>query len=343
VASGLPRRRRGGEPMSSRGIAGLVVLAAVALVEAASAHTLGASLLELRESEPATFRVRWKAPLQRAADADPRPILPASCEPRGEITHGRTADAVVEIWSAWCGRDGLVGGDVAIEGLAAAKAPALLRIELADGRRYRSVLTAASPSFRVPERESRAGVFRGHLALGIEHILLGFDHLLFVFALVLLVPVRRLAATVTAFTVGHSVTLSAAVLGFVSFPVRPIEAAIAASILFLGVELTRDDATLARRRPWLVAGAFGLLHGFGFAGALSAAGLPAGEIPLALFSFNLGIEIGQLGFVLAVVIARRILRGASASLPAWSRLAPAYAVGCASAFWLFARIFGISA
>ncbi len=329
--------------MILRRIAWLVVLAAAVLVDVASAHMLGASLLELRESAPATFRVRWKTPLQKAPDADPHPLLPPSCERHGEITHGRTLDAAVEIWSVRCGRDGLVGGDVAIEGLAAAKAPVLLRIELADGRRFRSVLTAGSPSFRVPERESRAGVFRGHLALGVEHILLGFDHLLFVFALVLLVPVRALAATVTAFTVGHSVTLSVAVLGFVAFPVRPIEAAIAASILFLGVELTRDGATLARRRPWLVAGAFGLLHGFGFAGALTAAGLPAGEIPLALFSFNLGIEIGQLAFVLAVVAARRLLRGAFALAPSWTRLGPAYAVGCASAFWLFERILGISA
>ena len=329
--------------MTARRIASVVFLAVVGVAASVQAHSLGASLLELRESEPATYRVVWKTPLQTAPDADPRPLVPPGCEPRGEIARGRTVDAAVEVWSVRCDRDGLVGGEVAIEGLAAAKAPVLLRIELADGRRYRSVLTVAAPSFRVPERESRARVIRSHLALGGEHILLGFDHLLFVFALVLLVPVRRLAATVTAFTVGHSVTLSAAVLGFVSFPVRPIEAAIAASILFLGVELTRDDATLARRRPWLVAGAFGLLHGFGFAGALTAAGLPAGEIPLALFSFNLGIEIGQLAFVLAVVAVRRISRGAFTMLPTWSRLGPAYAVGCASAFWLFERILGISA
>ncbi|MGH7806269.1 MAG: HupE/UreJ family protein, partial [Candidatus Binatia bacterium] len=205
----------------------------------ASAHPLGASLLELRETEPGIVRVRWKTPLLSAPGAPPRPILPAACEPTGDFQSGRTEDATVGIGSVRCGTDGIVARDVAVDGLAGTKAPVLLRIELADGRAYRSVLTVASPSFRVPERESRAAVFGDHLALGIEHIAFGFDHLLFVFGLVLLVPLRKLAATVTAFTVGHSVTLSAAVLGFVSFPVRPIEAAIAASILFVGVELTR--------------------------------------------------------------------------------------------------------
>ncbi len=205
-------------------IAWLAALAVAVLVDFASAHLLGASLLELRETAPATFRVRWKTPLQKAPDADPHPLLPPSCELHGEITHGRTLDAAVEIWSVRCGRDGLVGGDVAIEGLAAAKAPVLLRIELADGRRFRSVLTAGSPSFRVPERESRAGVFRGHLALGVEHILTGYDHLLFVFGLLLLAAsTRALVATITAFTLGHSVTLCVAVLDVARVPPAPVE------------------------------------------------------------------------------------------------------------------------
>jgi hydrogenase/urease accessory protein HupE len=320
-------------------IAALVV-AAVATV--ASAHPLGASLLELRETAPATFRVRWKTPLLKAAGAEPRPHLPPSCEPRGESIHGRTEDAAVETWTVRCDEAHLLGAEISVRGLEATKAPVLVRIALLDGRIFRSVLTAAAPSFRVPSRERRAAVFRAYVGLGLEHIAAGLDHLLFVLALALLVPPRRLAATVTAFTVGHSVTLSAAVLGFVSFPVRPIEVAIAASILVLGVALAREEPTFARR-PAVVAGAFGLLHGLGFAGALTASGLPVGDVPLALFSFNVGIEIGQLAFIVTVVAVRRVLRDRVGGLPAWSRLGPAYVVGCASAFWLFERILGISA
>ena len=318
----------------------LVPIVLLSLARAASAHAIGPSLLELRETKTGTLLVRWKTPLQKMPAASPAPVLPASCGRRGEIVRGRTVDAAVEVWTADCGERGLVGAELAVDGLGATKAPVLLQVELADGHRHRRVLTAESPSFRVPEAESPVAVLRGYLTLGIRHIGFGLDHLLFVFALVLLVPRRRLLATVSAFTVGHSLTLSAAALGFVRFPTRPIEAAIAASILVLGLELTRDGATLTRRRPWLCAGGFGLLHGLGFAGALAEAGLPAGDVPLALFAFNSGIEIGQLAFVLAVLAAGRVLGAGVARLPSWTRLAPAYAVGCTSAFWLFERVLG---
>jgi len=159
-----------------------------------------------------------------------------------------------------------------------------------------------------------------YAALGVEHILTGPDHLLFVLGLVLLVAgTRRLLATVTAFTVGHSVTLSLAVLGFARVPPGPTEVLIALSVYALAVELARDARrpTLMRRLPWLVAAGFGLLHGLGFAGALRQAGLPAGDVPLALAAFNAGVELGQLLFIAAVLVVRRAVRLAPAPLPRW--------------------------
>jgi hydrogenase/urease accessory protein HupE len=178
------------------------------------------------------------------------------------------------------------------------------------------------------------------------HIATGFDHLLFVFGLVLLARgTRRLLWTVTAFTAGHSVTLSLAALGVVRFPTAPIEVAIAGTILALAVELARGPVeadrsareSLLRRRPWAVAFAFGLLHGFGFAGALAAVGLPQEEIPVALFSFNVGIELGQVAFVALVLALRRLLAPALAGAPAWLVRAPVTAMGTLAVYWCLDR------
>jgi hydrogenase/urease accessory protein HupE len=235
----------------------------------------------------------------------------------------------------------LAGSVVAVHGIAASRASVILRVALDDGRVFSSVLTADRASFQVPERERPSQVLRSYLALGVEHILTGVDHLLFVLALMLLVASRRrLVLTVTAFTVGHSVTLSLAVLGVVAVPTGPVEALIALSILVVAVELARDPdgpPSLMQRLPWTVTFAFGLLHGLGFAGSLAEIGLPAGEIPLALLSFNLGIEAGQLVFCavcLGPLAALRSMR--IATVPAWTKLA-AYPIGTLAAFWFIER------
>jgi hydrogenase/urease accessory protein HupE len=193
----------------------------------------------------------------------------------------------------------------------------------------------------MPARPTRWDVVQGYVRLGIEHILTGPDHLLFVFGLLLLVSASRLLVqTITAFTLGHSVTLSAAALHLASVPSRPIEVLIAASVLTLAVELARDAGrpTLLRRFPWAMAVTFGLLHGFGFAGALAEAGLPPDDIPLALVSFNGGIEIGQLAFVGAVLAAGALAaRWLPAATIRSTRFA-VYAMGMLSAFWCFERI-----
>ena len=247
------------------------------------------------------------------------------------------------VWTRWavdCGTGGLVGEPIAVRGPGSLALGALVRVTLADGRLVQGVVSPAHPVFTVPPRPRALDVVRDYVRLGVAHILAGPDHLLFVFGLVLLAgTARRLLVTVSAFTLGHSITLTLAALGIVDFPSRVIEVAIAASILALAVELARRPAapTLVRRRPWTMAAAFGLLHGLGFAAALREAGLPAGEIPLALLSFNAGIEVGQVLFVLGVLALGRAAGRQTRRMPPWARRAPVYGMGSLAGYWFLER------
>ena len=203
-------------------------------------------------------------------------------------------------WRIGC-RGGLVGREVRVEGLAGSGSDALLHVTFADGRALDAVLTATRPTFRVPAHEGAAALAVAYLRLGIEHLASGLDHVLFVLGLVaLLRGGRRLVLAITAFTLGHSVTLAAASLGWVHVPSAPVEVGIALSLVAVALALARPDAGAGSglvRRPAALPFAFGLLHGLGFAGALVSAGLPDRALPLALFAFNLGIEVGQLALV----------------------------------------------
>jgi hypothetical protein len=299
----------------------VALLAGVSLLLGAGlahAHPLAPALLELREHGGGRVEVKFKTPAKRLPGTKLVPLLPESCSTKAQSTLEREGTGVV----------------------------ALLRVELADGRHIQSVLRSSEPSLVIPERPSRLGVLRDYLRLGALHIASGLDHLLFVFGLLVLVAARTgpLLKTVTAFTVGHSVTLSLAVLGFVSFPSGLVELAIAGSIFVLGAELVPASGrapSMLRRFPWAMAGAFGLLHGFGFAGALAEVGLPSGEIPLALFAFNVGIELGQLAFIGLVLVAWQLLVRVRVPVPTWSRALPAYGIGCLAAYWCIERATGL--
>jgi hydrogenase/urease accessory protein HupE len=313
-----------------------LLLLATAAVPAA-AHPLAPSLLEVSEGA-GRLDVLWRTPTQRAPGTDLAPLLPGSCRVAESLPVRIDGTAFEARWALDCGGAPLVGMRIGAKGIGESGADVLLRVSLADGRSFHSILTAEEPAFVVPQRQSRANVAESYVVLGIEHILGGWDHLLFVLGLVLLVGRGGgLLSTITAFTVGHSITLSLAVLGYVPLAPPVAEVAIAASILLLAAELGRDRAapeSLLRRRPWVMASAFGLLHGLGFAGALTEAGLPAGEVPLALASFNAGIEIGQLAFVAMLLMLARASRG----IPRIRlRLVPAYAIGSMAAFWLLDR------
>lgn len=304
----------------------------------AGAHQFAPALLELQEVGADRVAVRWKQPAVRVMGSRLQPVLPGDCKGIGKPTVTRQGTGMEATWEIAC-PDGLVGKIVGVEGIAESRADVLLRVALEDGRSFRHVLTGDAAVFTIPERESRLTVLTNYAKLGVEHILTGFDHLLFVLGLTLFVGYERLLLwTITAFTFGHSITLALAVLGFVQFPPGPIEAGIAFSIYVLAVELARSNQkTLLHTYPWLVAGLFGLLHGLGFAGALAQVGLPEGEIPLALFSFNVGIELGQLAFVGLVLTVWALFRRLPFAWPRIVRLVPAYAIGSLAAFWFFER------
>jgi HupE / UreJ protein len=304
-------------------------------------HGLTPALLSLREAGAGRFEVTWKSSALRLPGANVQPALPARCRQTSSAQAWDDSDRVTLRWTVDCGPSGLIGASIGVNDLATAKIDALLRIEWADGSTAQTVLSAHAPSFTVPAQPSRWDVVRGYAALGIEHILTGPDHLLFVFGLLLLVSAPHLLLqTITAFTLGHSITLSLAALRLAQVPSRPIEVLIALSVLILAVELTRDAGrgTLLRRFPWAMALAFGLLHGFGFAGALAEAGLPAGDIPLALVFFNGGIEIGQLVFVGAVLSAGMLSARWLPTIAVRSTRPAVYAMGVLSAFWCFERV-----
>ena len=237
---------------------------------------------------------------------------------------------------------GLAGQDVTIEGLPATKVDALIRVTDLGGVTQTARATPDLPTVTIATTASRWQVAGTYLALGVEHILLGIDHLLFVLALVLLVKGwRKLVATITAFTVAHSITLALATLGFVHVPGPPVEACIALSIVFVAAEIIRSrqgGRGLTERAPWVVAFIFGLLHGLGFAGALSEVGLPQHAIPLALLFFNVGVELGQLAFVVVALGILAAARRLPPHVPAWGWRAAPYAIGSVAMFWVIQRV-----
>ena len=355
----VPVRRTPRRP-GARTIATATACALIALwaLPAAHGHEVRPGYLSLSEREDGRFDVLFKVPASVEARLALEARLPAACVEREPRRWEQVAGATIERFVADCGT-ALEGSDIEVDGLELTLTDVLLRVDWRDGTGFSTLLRPEAPSARVA-RDARSSVgAAGFLRLGIEHILLGVDHLLFVLCLVLLVDgARRLLLTITSFTVAHSVTLALATLGVVRVPSRPVEAAIALSIVVLAVELAdrarrgrapegglagatlRDS--LAARRPWIVAFAFGLLHGLGFAGALAEVGLPEGDIPLALFLFNVGVELGQVAFValvLAIIAAgRQLVSRRPLVAPRWAPLVPVYAIGCVAAAWLLERV-----
>jgi hypothetical protein len=307
-----------------------------------SAHEVRPAYLQLHQTGAITYDVFWKVPA--VGDAMRLSLyvrLPQACSNLKQ-SHGFFASgAYTEQWSVAC-QGGLAGSTVRIDGLTATLTDVLVRVERLDGSTQVTRITSSAPTFVVQATPRRFEVARTYLVFGVEHILTGVDHLLFVSGLLLLVSgVRRLLLTVSAFTLSHTVTLTLATLGFVNVPPAPVEAVIALSILFVAYEVLRKNENpfgLAQRKPWLVAFSFGLLHGLGFAGGLSAAGLPAGHIPLALGFFSAGVEVGHFSFVAAMLLVFAASRHKKTTLPSWSLRIPPYAIGGVASYWLIARL-----
>jgi HupE/UreJ protein len=303
-------------------------------------HDTMPGYLELRETGPESWDMLWKQPTRGELDRGLEPVFSPDCTVGPPETHRSSPGALVSRATIRC-EFGLAGTTVEVTGLAAAQTDVLVRVYHADGRTETHLLTPSESSAAIGGTTS--GVARGlaHFRLGVEHILQGIDHLLFVLGLLLIVPSRwMLFKTITAFTVAHSITLAVATLGYAHAPALPLNASIALSILFLGPEIVRarrGGTSLTLRHPWIVAFAFGLLHGFGFASGLLSLGLPAGEIPLALLCFNLGVEAGQLAFVALILALERAFRVLEVRWPAWVAALPAYVVGSLGAYWTIER------
>jgi hydrogenase/urease accessory protein HupE len=302
--------------------------------------------LQLRQVDATGYEVLWKVPaLDETNTFRVVPIFPESTRALTPVHSSYAAGTVVQRWRIEVDR-GLADKAIEFSNLSAARIDVLVRLERADGSVQLGRVLPVDPRFVVTASPGAFEVVQTYTVLGIEHILTGFDHLLFVLALVILVKgVRRLIATITAFTVAHSLTLVAATLGWVHVPGPPVEAAIALSIMFVAAEFVHSRQGmngLTERFPWIVAFTFGLLHGFGFASALSQVGLPQTAIPVALLFFNVGVEIGQLlfiAFVFAVIaLARQVLRRFAMPQPAWTWRVPPYAIGSVAAFWAIQRI-----
>lgn len=323
---------------------GLALLLLSLAAGTAQAHPLAPALLELRETEPGSYAVQWRTSLVRALGRDVRPVMPAGCAVEGDIRTWDEAAARQQQWTLRCAD--LAGRSLRVDGLEGSGVNVILRVQPLVGVTQQALLGERTASYTVLPPQAAPPVFSAYLMLGIEHLLLGFDHVLFVIALVLLVRgARRLVMTITAFTLGHSLTLSLAVLGVVRVNAALTELAIALSILVLAVEILRPADTrpgLFARWPWLVAAGFGLLHGLGFAGVLSEIGLPSGDIPLALLAFNLGIEVGQLALIAVWLLAARALRRLPALPPSLARGLPAYLIGSMAAYWCWERAAGFA-
>ena len=309
---------------------------------AAAADIFRPAYLEVRELSDDRYDVLWKVPaLGTSQRLSVYVLFPPETENVTEPQPFITDGAWVERWQI-THPGGLVGQTIRIEGKANGVTDVIARVERLDGSSQVERLATGSPEFVVRAPAGTGEIAWSYTVLGFEHILEGIDHLLFVFALLLVVRGgKRIVVTITAFTFAHSITLIAATLGLVSVPGPPVEAIIALSIVFVAAEILRGQRGkpgLTARAPWVVAFSFGLLHGFGFAGALAETGLPQTSIPIALLMFNVGVELGQLFFVAVILTFAWISRKMLKTEPAWVLPVSAYAVGAVAAFWTIERV-----
>jgi len=318
-----------------------VALVMLALVQNVSAHEVRPAYLELRQTDGGMYAVLWKVPAVGEMRLSIHPRFPENCRPVGEVTSYRGGDSYAEHLNIAC-PGGLNGRTIAIDGLDATMTDVLVRIEFTDGTTWTQRLKPSVPAAMIPKIASRLQTAGVYLKLGVEHILSGVDHLTFVLALIILTRGGwKLVKTVTAFTLSHSVTLTAATLGFVHVPQRPVEAVIALSIVFVAAEIVkvrRGIKSITASAPWMVAFSFGLIHGLGFAGGLSDAGLPALHIPTALLFFSLGVESGHFLFIGVLLSLIALARRVRIPFPRWTELVPPYAIGGVAMFWVIQRL-----
>lgn len=308
------------------------------------AHELQPSSFEVRQLTSDRYEVIWRAPIYYNKPHPAKLVLPTTWKTVGTPTVKQLPDSALHRRVVDIQNGDIDGSIIRFDGLESTITDVFARFTWLDGTSTTAMARASHPFLEVVAQRSSWQVAGDYTLLGSEHILEGFDHLTFVFALLLIVSgTRRLIITVTSFTLAHSITLAAATMGVMWIPGPPVEATIALSILFLASELmkvNKGQPSLTAQYPWIIAFVFGLLHGFGFAGALSDVGLPQNEVTLALLMFNVGVELGQLFFIAVILFMIMILRRIRESWPKWVYHIPAYAIGSIAAFWLIERVTG---
>ena len=315
----------------------LFLTVAMFLSAPANAHEIRPAALELIEEPGGTVAVNWKQPITSGRRLKMQPILPSQCKMPERTNQIISGSAITETWRVKCK---LNAGKISVEGLDQTLTDVFVRIKFAGGAERTHILRPASASFSLDQAASSPA--REYLRIGVDHMLSGWDHLLFVLGLLLIAPLRKLLWVITAFTLGHSVTLGIVALGLFSLPSGPVELLIALSIFFLGVEALRKRAgrtSLTIRKPWIVACVFGLLHGLGFAGALADIGLPKGEEIWALLLFNLGVEIGQIIFIVGALSVFWLVGKIALDKKAWLEVPAVYLVGSLGAYYSLIRLF----
>jgi hydrogenase/urease accessory protein HupE len=326
------------------------VIAVLVLSCNGHAHDARPNYVQVDETNALTFNVTWKVPASVPGGALPYPTFPADCvTERQPIWHQVGAEYIGQ--QEFRCSEPLSGRHVGIEfPIVNPSLSTLYRIHFANGEEHLRILKPDESQWAVPAAEERFAIATEYTALGIEHIWIGIDHLLFVACLLFIAGTpRRLLITITGFTVAHSITLALSALDLVRIPTPPVEAAIALSVVFMAWEIAKQDTTsLAHRYPVTIAASFGLLHGFGFAAVLRDIGLPQTELPTALLFFNVGVEIGQILFVLALVaaflalrpVATRLLRSNADAAPHWTTLTipTSYLIGGIASYWMIDRV-----
>lgn len=323
----------------------LVLSVAIAILlptAGAEAHESRPAYLEINETRPGLYDVLWRTPLLSGMRLPVVLKFPDDVRTVGEPGLQELSDSLIERRVIEASGSGLAGKRIEFVGLEGTITNVLVRVQLGDGTSSTMLVNPSRPWVEITGSQGLLEAFATYVLQGIRHIYLGADHLMFVLGLLLIVKNRwMLFKTVTAFTVAHSITLAIATLGYSEVPVDPLNAAIALSILFLGPEIIRSwrgETSFTILHPWTVAFAFGLLHGFGFAGALTGAGMPRSGLPLALLGFNVGVEIGQVAFVLIVILLEHSFRVLEISWPRLVAALPGYAVGALGAFWTIQRV-----
>jgi len=307
----------------------------------AMAHESQPGLLEINQLSSDRYEIVWRAPVYYGRPHPASVQLPETWRTVGEPTVRQLSDSALHRHVVEVPGGSVDGSIIRFPGLEATITDVFLRVLRLDGTRSGQVVRPFQP-FAELRGERPWYVSSGeYVVLGFNHILMGADHLLFVLGLLIIVTGRRmLIKTITAFTAAHSITLALATLGYASIPGPPLNAAIALSILFLGPEIVRvwrGQTSFTIRHPWVVAFSFGLLHGFGFASGLSTVGMPKAEIPFALLAFNVGVELGQLVFVVLILLSYRALRVLQFRWPHWVEFAPGYVIGSLGAYWTIQR------